>query len=154
MRQLKNNHPTYSELIAKYQAKPKNYAACLNTLCPHSAECLHAKELTLVKTSPTLHVVNPQLYADPEQPCPMFRDGSADIYALGFEYHTYRMGYLKKPFQELCLKRIGPTTYYEMRKGLTAISPGLQAYIIACAHAVGYDMPADGFARMFPITRW
>lgn len=155
MRQLKNNRPTYAQVIAKQQAKPKNYAACLNTECPHAKECLHAKELAIKADSPTLMVVNPALYTDKAKPCPMFRDGSTELYALGFERQTFLMDYLKAPFQQRCMERIGQSRFYEMRAGLTPIPPHLQTYIVSCAHAVGYNVPADKFFDCrFPVMNW
>ncbi len=153
MRQLKNNRPTYAQVIAKQQAKPKNYAACLHTECPNAQQCLHAKELALKANAPTLMVVNPAIYA--QQPCPLYRDGSTDQYALGFYRQTLFMGNLKSPFQERCMQRIRPTRYYEMRAGLTPIPPHLQAYIVSCAHAVGCNVPTEKFFDCrFPVVKW
>lgn len=155
MRQLKNNRPTYAQVIAKQQAKPKDYAACINTGCPNAQQCLHAKELTLKGDTPTLTVVNPTLYADVTKPCPMYRDGSTEQYALGFTRQTILMDKLKRPFQQRCMQSIGQSRYYEMRAGLTPIPPQLQAYILSCAHAVGYNVPADRFFDcLFPSTKW
>lgn len=113
-----------------YKDIPERYPVCLADDCPLAATCLHQLVLeTLMQKETYLQLINPNLCSK-DNSCKFYRSNQPVIYARGFtgfqkqmypaQYHT---------FMNLLIGTFGRTSYFERRRGDTALSPKEQKII-------------------------
>ena len=121
-----------------YTGIPFKYPVCQHSDCPQAATCLHQIVYPkLLENNDYLNLVNPQKCSKDGQ-CQFYRDSKPVKYARGFTNFQRRM--YPGQYDEFCrilIRTFSRNSYYERRRGDTALSPKEQKIVLAALHKVG-----------------
>lgn len=121
-----------------YKDIPPNYPVCGHADCPMVATCLHQLAYGPLKQKDTiLHLLNPDLCSRNES-CRFYRSNAPVVYARGFTNFQQRMypGQYQA-FMHKLIGKFGRNSYFERRRGDTALSPKEQQWVLSVLKDVG-----------------
>ena len=111
-----------------FEKIPYDYLMCMNNDCPKSSTCLrHLAGLHIQQTAPSMHIINPQWYAELSVRCRFHRPSEKGRYAQGFTRMLESLP--KKTFDAVTLKlkrAFNGRNYYRVRKGERLLSSAEQ----------------------------
>ena len=121
-----------------YREIPENYPVCQHADCPRAATCLHRIAYTpQLKKAEYLRMINPNRCA-PDGQCPYYRDSAPVTYARGFTNFQSRMYPAQyKTFMNTLVQIFGRNSYFERRRGDTALSPKEQNVVLQALRKAG-----------------
>ena len=121
-----------------YREIPENYPVCQHADCPRAATCLHRIAYTpQLKKAEYLRTINPNRCA-PDGQCPYYRDSAPVTYARGFTNFQSRMYPAQyKTFMNTLVQIFGRNSYFERRRGDTALSPKEQNVVLQALRKAG-----------------
>ena len=121
-----------------YTSIPSGYPVCLHGDCPMAETCLHQIVYpTLLEKSDILYVVNPNRCSKDDK-CKFYRSNKPITYARGFAHFQKRMFPSQYDrFSMILTNKFGRTSYYERRRGDTALTPKEQRIVLDALKQAG-----------------
>lgn len=121
-----------------YTSIPANYAVCLHHDCPKAATCLHQIAYqTLVEQENYLNLINPNRCGKDDS-CRYYRNNTPVVYARGFTNFQKRMFPDQyQTFKSILIDKFCRNSYFERRRGETALSPKEQSIVLQALKAAG-----------------
>ncbi|MBR5051738.1 MAG: hypothetical protein IKW91_00765 [Bacteroidaceae bacterium] len=131
-----------------YKTLPSDYAVCILEECPMAETCLHVLALKKLQKKETyMRLINPQKCTT-SNTCKYYRDSRKVTYAFGFTNFQQRMYPAQyQIFMRTLIKKFGRNSYFERRRGETALPPKEQEIVLAALRKAGVkeDMEFDRY---------
>ena len=132
----------------EYTSLPDDYPVCEHTQCPMANTCLHQMAYaTLMEQEEYLQLINPNRCTQNET-CSYFRDCKPVVYARGFTNFQKRMFPAQyRQFMSICINHWSRNPYFERRRGVRALPPSEQVFILNALKKVGVtdEMKFDSY---------
>ena len=121
-----------------YTTAPQDYPVCVHAQCPKAGECLHRIAFEKLRTEKDyMRLLNPDR-CTADDSCQNFRGNKPVHYArgfTGFQSKMYPQQYDR--FMTTLILHFGRNPYYDRRRGVIAMPPEEQAYVLQVLKKVG-----------------